>query len=61
MEYEKVVKEKWGRQSIKPLRVACVLISQQHDDGLTQEEIEKTLREVCILMKSSFCRLIVDY
>jgi S-adenosylmethionine synthetase len=46
VEYEKTVKEKWGRCSIKPIRVQCVLISQQHDDGVSNEVIRKALREI---------------
>jgi S-adenosylmethionine synthetase len=48
VEYEKVVSEKWGRTTLTPKRVACVLISQQHDDKVTNETIRKELREqVC--------------
>jgi S-adenosylmethionine synthetase len=46
VEYEKTVKEKWGRCSIKPIRVQCVLISQQHDDGVSNDVIRKALREI---------------
>eukprot|EP00995_Heteronema_vittatum_P009182 NODE_447_length_1375_cov_723.944193_g323_i0.p2 GENE.NODE_447_length_1375_cov_723.944193_g323_i0~~NODE_447_length_1375_cov_723.944193_g323_i0.p2 ORF type:complete len:319 (-),score=169.61 NODE_447_length_1375_cov_723.944193_g323_i0:419-1354(-) len=45
VEYEKTVKEKWGRCNIVPKRVACVLISQQHDDNISNEVIRKVLRE----------------
>lgn len=46
VEYEKTVQEKWGRCSLKPVRVQCVLISQQHDDQVSNEEIRKALRQI---------------
>jgi S-adenosylmethionine synthetase len=48
VEYERTTKEKWGRQNIVPKRIECVLISQQHADGISDAEINRVLREeVC--------------
>lgn len=48
VEYEKVVSEKWGRTTIPPKRVSCVLISQQHSDDVDNDTIRKVLREQVI-------------
>jgi len=48
VEYEKTVKERWGRTVLKPIRVECVLISQQHSDTVTNDEIRFVLRHEII-------------
>jgi len=45
VEYKKILSGH-HRCEIKPIRVECVLISQQHADGISNEVIRKTLREV---------------
>jgi S-adenosylmethionine synthetase len=44
VEYEKTVTGNL-RSTLKPVRIECVLISQQHADGVTNEVIRKALRE----------------
>jgi len=46
VEYEKILSGN-HRCEIKPLRVECILISQQHADGITNEVIRASLRKIC--------------
>eukprot|EP00996_Jenningsia_fusiforme_P000717 NODE_1649_length_1457_cov_644.877841_g1490_i0.p1 GENE.NODE_1649_length_1457_cov_644.877841_g1490_i0~~NODE_1649_length_1457_cov_644.877841_g1490_i0.p1 ORF type:complete len:418 (+),score=52.94 NODE_1649_length_1457_cov_644.877841_g1490_i0:33-1286(+) len=57
VEYEKVVSERWGRTTLTPKRVACVLISQQHDESVSNEVIRKELREQVVdhVIASKWC------
>eukprot|EP01001_Neometanema_parovale_P005641 NODE_2059_length_1524_cov_467.800143_g1961_i0.p1 GENE.NODE_2059_length_1524_cov_467.800143_g1961_i0~~NODE_2059_length_1524_cov_467.800143_g1961_i0.p1 ORF type:complete len:407 (+),score=96.57 NODE_2059_length_1524_cov_467.800143_g1961_i0:62-1282(+) len=45
VEYEKTTSKNWGRTTLKPIRVECILISQQHSPDVNNDIIRKALRE----------------